>query len=183
MARPGAPRTPARRPRVLIRAPRVEDQAEFLRSARRSGRLLRPWASPPASPRAFRAYLARCRRDSFRGFLVCVRATGEIAGVVNLSEIVRGCFRSAYLGYHAFLPHAGQGYMTEGMGLVIARAFGRLRLHRLEANIQPGNTSSIRLVRRLGFRREGLSRRYLKIAGRWRDHERWALLAEERRGK
>jgi ribosomal-protein-alanine N-acetyltransferase len=69
--------------------------------------------------------------------------------------------------------------MTEGMRLVIGRAFGTLRLHRLEANIQPANAASIALVRRLGFRKEGLSRRYLKIGGRWRDHERWAILAEE----
>ena len=57
-------------------------------------------------------------------------------------------------------------------------AFGRLGLHRVEANIQPGNTPSLRLVRRAGFTREGFSRRYLKIGGRWRDHERWALLRE-----
>lgn len=167
------------RTRVTIRAPRPEDEAEFLRSVRRSRRLLRPWASPPATRRSFRAYLAQNRRNSNRAYLVCIRGTGEIAGAVNLSEIVRGCFKSAYMGYHAFLPHEGEGYMTEGMGLVIARAFGRLALHRLEANIQPKNTASIALVRRLGFRKEGLSRRYLRIASRWRDHERWAILAEE----
>jgi ribosomal-protein-alanine N-acetyltransferase len=68
--------------------------------------------------------------------------------------------------------------MQEGLRLAIARAFGRLRLHRLEANLQPGNSASRRLVRRLGFRREGYSPRYLKLGGRWRDHERWALLAD-----
>jgi ribosomal-protein-alanine N-acetyltransferase len=112
-------------------------------------------------------------------FLVCLRSTNEIAGIVSLSEIVRGNFRSAYLGYYAFTPHARSGYMTEGLGLVVTRAFRRLGLHRLEANIQPGNRASIALVRRLGFRKEGLSPRYLKIGGRWRDHERWAILAEE----
>jgi ribosomal-protein-alanine N-acetyltransferase len=56
---------------------------------------------------------------------------------------------------------------------------GSCVLHRLEANIQPGNRASLRLVRRLGFKREGYSRRYLKIRGRWCDHERWAILAEE----
>jgi len=79
-----------------------------------------------------------------------------------------------------FVPHAGRGHMSEGLRLVLRRAFGGLGLHRVEANIQPGNTASRALVRRLGFRREGFSRRYLKIAGRWRDHERWALLREDR---
>jgi ribosomal-protein-alanine N-acetyltransferase len=69
--------------------------------------------------------------------------------------------------------------MTEGMTLAINEAFGPLKLHRLEANIQPGNTASIALVKRLGFRREGLSKKYLKIGGRWQDHERWAILKEE----
>ena len=99
---------------------------------------------------------------------------------MNISEIVRGAFRSGYLGYYAFTPYAKRGLMTEGVSLVIGDAFRRLGLHRLEANIQPANKVSIRLVRRLGFRREGSSPRYLKIRGRWRDHERWAVLADER---
>jgi [ribosomal protein S5]-alanine N-acetyltransferase len=99
-------------------------------------------------------------------------------GVVNLNEIVRGAFHSAYLGYYGFNPHARQGYMAEGLGLVLRHAFRRVGLHRLEANIQPGNRASRALVRRLGFRREGFSPRYLKIGGRWRDHERWAIVRE-----
>lgn len=112
------------------------------------------------------------------GYLICRRDSGEIVGVVNISEIVRGAFRSGYLGYYAFRPFERSGLMTEGLSLVIGQAFRRLDLHRLEANIQPGNEASIRLVRRLGFRREGYSPRYLKIEGRWRDHERWAILAD-----
>ena len=103
-------------------------------------------------------------------------------GVINVNEIVRGHFRSAYLGYYAFVSLAGRGYMSEGLALALRWAFGELRLHRVEANIQPANEASRALVRRLGFRREGFSRRYLKITGRWRDHERWALLAEDWRG-
>jgi len=103
----------------------------------------------------------------------------ELAGVINISEIVRGVFRSGYLGYYAFSPHSGRGYMTQGLRAVISLAFRRLRLHRLEANIQPDNDASRRLLQRLGFRCEGFSPRYLKIAGRWRDHERWAVTVEE----
>jgi ribosomal-protein-alanine N-acetyltransferase len=72
--------------------------------------------------------------------------------------------------------------MREGLELVLRHGFETIRLHRLEANIQPENTRSIALVRSAGFRLEGLSLRYLKIGGRWRDHERWAITTEDRRG-
>ena len=110
---------------------------------------------------------------------MCREEDGAIAGVYNVGQIFYGPFRSAYLGYYGFAPFAGHGYMHEGLRLVLRHAFGPLGLHRLEANIQPENGSSIALVSGAGFRLEGLSPRYLKIAGRWRDHERWAILAEE----
>ena len=69
--------------------------------------------------------------------------------------------------------------MKDGLAQVITHAFTVMKLHRLEANVQPGNVSSKALVKTLGFRREGLSPRYLKINGRWRDHERWAILSED----
>jgi [ribosomal protein S5]-alanine N-acetyltransferase len=69
--------------------------------------------------------------------------------------------------------------MTEALPLALRHAFQTLELHRVEANIMPTNRSSLALVTRANFRREGYSPRYLKIAGRWRDHERWALLAED----
>ena len=100
-------------------------------------------------------------------------------GSINVSEIVRGNFRSAYLGYQIAAPFAGQGYMTEALQLALRFAFRELGLHRVEANVQPGNAASIALVRRAGFTQEGFSRRYIKIGGRWRDHERWALLRED----
>ncbi len=90
-----------------------------------------------------------------------------------------GAFRSAYLGYYIGAPYARQGYMSEGIRLILQYAFKQLKLHRLEANIQPENLASIALVKRSGFVKEGYSRRYLKIGGRWRDHERWAILYED----
>lgn len=123
--------------------------------------------------------MRRLGKPSHEGRFVVLRESGDLVGVINVSEIVRGPFRSAYLGYYAFVPHAGRGYMTEGLTLALRWAFRGLRLHRVEANIQPGNQPSRALVRGLGFRREGFSRRYLKVADRWRDHERWALVAED----
>lgn len=100
-------------------------------------------------------------------------------GVINVSEIVRGHFRSAFLGYYAFAALAGQGYMTEGMVAALLWVFGPLGLHRVEANIQPENRASLALVKKMGFRQEGFSPRYLEVDGDWRDHERWALVKEE----
>ena len=165
--------------RVYIRAPRAADRAEFIALTHASRRLHRGLVSPPEDDAAFDSYLERCARPNFEGLLVCRSEDGRVVGVFNLSEIVRGNFQSAYLGYYAGEPYAGRGYMTEALGLVLAHAFETLKLHRVEANIQPDNVASIALVRRAGFTREGFSRRYLKISGRWRDHERYALLAED----
>ena len=169
--------------RVYLRAPRRSDQDEFLGLVRASRELHRPWVYAPETPREFSAYIANCGSDSKFCFLVCRREDDALVGVYNVSEITRGYFESAYLGYYAFAPNAGRGLMAEGLGLVLRHSFRALKLHRLEANIQPGNERSKRLVERAGFRYEGYSRRYLKIGGRWRDHERWAITREDWAGR
>jgi [ribosomal protein S5]-alanine N-acetyltransferase len=160
---------------VILRTPVSSDEREFVELARASTDLHHPWMSVPSSREEFQAYLARYAGASEESWLVCVRSTGAIAGLVNINSIIRGRFQCGSLSYAAFAPTAGQGYLTEGLGLVLRHAFGQLRLHRLEANIQPGNEASLRLVRRLGFRREGYSPEMLFIDGAWRDHERWAI--------
>jgi [ribosomal protein S5]-alanine N-acetyltransferase len=162
----------------ILETPSKSRQQEFLAAVVRSEHLHGHWASPPRNPRAFADYLQRLKRPTHVGFWVLTNSR-ELAGVITISEIVHGSFKSGYLGYYAFVPHAGAGYMSAGLRAVISTAFHRLRLHRLEANIQPDNQRSRQLVQRLGFRHEGLSPRYLKIQGRWRDHERWAITAEE----
>jgi [ribosomal protein S5]-alanine N-acetyltransferase len=164
--------------RVVLRPPTLRDLEELTTLNRASSHLHRGLAAPPTKPEQFHAFLKRCRRADCASFLICRVGDGAIAGSIGLSQIVRGNFQSAYLGYYIGEPYAGRGYMTEALGLMLRYAFLRLKLHRLEANIQPGNVASIALVRRAGFVREGYSRRYLKICGRWRDHERWALVAE-----
>lgn len=147
---------------------------------RASRTLHRPWVHPPADRAAYIEFVHRSSSERQAGLLACTVDDGGIAGLFNLSEIVRGPFQSAYLGFYGSAVCAGKGLMTEGLGLLLDHAFRDLRLHRIEANIQPENERSIALVRRCGFRREGYSPRYLKIDGRWRDHERWAILPEDR---
>ncbi len=170
--------------RVYLEAVSRRREAEFLVRVAASQKLHKPWLSAPHTREQFRAWLSRARKPSQECFFVCSTDTDELVGVINLNEVVRGLFRSAYLGYYGFEPFSGSGYMTEGLALVLDQAFGPLGLNRLEANIQPENKRSSRLVARLGFRLEGFSPRYLKIGGRWRDHERWAVLASDwkRRG-
>ncbi len=145
---------------------------------RASRELHRPWIAPPTTPEMFEALLRRAHEDEFEPMLACRKQDGAIVGYFNISQIIRGPLQSAFLGYGAVAAHTGCGYMTEGMELVLARVFGELRLHRLEANIQPQNKGSIALVRRCGFVLEGFSENYLEVGGRWRDHERWAIRSE-----
>jgi ribosomal-protein-alanine N-acetyltransferase len=165
--------------RVMLRQPQQGDQEEFIALNRASARFHRGLVSPPTDATEFPAFLARSENPASALFLLC-RVTDEaIMGSINLSQIFRGGFQNAYVGYYMGAAFSGQGYMSEGLQLVLGFAFRQLKLHRLEANIQPGNLASIALVKRAGFVREGFSRRYLKVCGRWRDHERWALLAED----
>jgi ribosomal-protein-alanine N-acetyltransferase len=163
---------------VRLERPTMRRAAEFLQAVSRSRALHRRWVTPPDDRSKFAAYVKGLRDKRHEGFFV-VTDNGDVAGVINVSEIVRGGFQSAYLGYYAFEPLAGRGFLHRGLRSVIAHCFDELRLHRLEANIQPENARSIALVKSLGFRMEGFSPRDLKICGRWRDHERWALLAED----
>lgn len=137
------------------------------------------YTAPMRSGADYEAMLKRGRQKNRVMMIVCRLEDGAIVGQINLNEIVRGVTQQAYIGYHAFAPFHGQGYMTEGLDIALRYAFRGLKLHRIEAGIQPDNDRSIALVKRLGFRYEGTARRLLKLAGRWRDHQRWAILAEE----
>jgi [ribosomal protein S5]-alanine N-acetyltransferase len=198
--RTAAPVFPAAEGRVLIRPFAPGDAAEFTAAARASTALHRPWLFPPTTAEQYAAYAGRLTGAADRaGFLVCETGgatgtgdgttadgagpaarpvrEGRIAGFVNINNIVRGAFRCGSLGYGAFAHAAGRGLMSEGLRLVLDHAFGPMGLHRLEADIQPGNTASAALVRGAGFRLEGYSPDFLFIDGAWRDHERWALTA------
>ena len=142
-----------------------------------------PWRErhTTAAYRAMRrAGLRRARTGTSVPF--AVRVEGRLAGQVTVDNIVRGAMRSGHLGYWIDRSVAGRGLATLAVALVCDHAFGAVGLHRLQADIRPENQPSQRLVGRLGFRQEGLLRRYLDIDGDWRDHLSFALLAEESPG-
>jgi [ribosomal protein S5]-alanine N-acetyltransferase len=165
--------------RVFLRSPEDNDAREFCALSRDSVTFHRGLVAPPRDEPSFLEYLERCRRPDAASFLICVTQNKAVAGAINLSQIFRGGFQNAYLGYFMGAPFAGKGFGTEALQLMLRHAFKELKLHRVEANIQPGNVASIAMVQRAGFVREGYSKRYLKICGKWRDHERWAMIAED----
>ena len=155
----------------------LRDAADMQAAVVRSRALHHPWVAPPDTLEGVRRYLG----DPLETRLCYgVRADdGELGGVVNLNAIIRGAFDNAFLGFYALSPYEGTGLMRQGLRAVIDISFSELRLHRLEANVQPANARSAALVRHLGFRYEGHSPRYLFIDGDWRDHDRYALTVEE----
>lgn len=176
-----------RGPRVQLRRPTWGDREAFLEATRASRTLHRPWVTPPTTEVAYRRWLEQLRQGNHERLLAWHREDDAVAGYFGINEIVLGSFRCAYLGYWANADYVGRGYMSEGMDLVLRHVFRTLRLHRVEANVVPENESSKALLRRFGFRFEGISARYLKIGGEWRDHERFALTVEDwrpsRRGR
>jgi [ribosomal protein S5]-alanine N-acetyltransferase len=139
-----------------------------------------PW-SVRHTPTAYRAMRRAVARRARMGTSVpfAIRVEGRLAGQVTIDNVVRGALRSGYLGYWIDRRVAGRGLVSLAVALVCDHAFGPVGLHRVQADIRPENLPSQRLVERLGFRQEGLLRRYLDIDGAWRDHLAYALLAED----
>lgn len=115
-------------------------------------------------------------KESQLSLYVSIIGTKEIIGNVTLSNIIRGPFQSCYIGYKLDESEINKGYITEAIENVIDIAFNDLKLHRIEANIMPRNMSSIKVVEKLGFDYEGLSKEYLKINGVWEDHAHYVIL-------
>lgn len=163
-------------PTIFLRPLVATDQPDFLKAARLSRALHRPWIDVPSTPKQFNAYVEEMNTEDDQAFLVCRHDTQDMVGVVELRDIFYGDFQNSYLLYYAFVGHLQQGLMKQAVMQTIDYAFETLKLHRLEANIQPENTASLALIRACGFTREGYSPKFLKKGGQWRDHERWALI-------
>jgi [ribosomal protein S5]-alanine N-acetyltransferase len=165
--------------KVFLRSPNSGDLAEFTALNKSSRKFHRNLVNPPTDEQSFNDFLKRSEPETDCCFLICRREDGAIVGGTALSQIFRKAFQNAYLGYYLAEKFTGNGYMTEAVELILRFAFKDLKLHRVEANVQPENLASIAVLRRCGFTREGFSPKYLKIGGRWRDHERFAIIAED----
>ncbi len=165
--------------KVFLRHPKPEDFAELTTLSKASCRFHKNLVSPPFDRQSFDEYLERSESVANESFLICLIEDGAIVGTINLSQLYRKIFQNAYLGYLLFEEFIGRGSMTEAVELILGYAFKTLKLHRIEANVQPRNTASIKVLQKTNFTKEGFSTKYLKIGGRWRDHERWAIIVED----
>ncbi len=175
----GRRKTLAKGDTVFLFEPSRDCMDDFLTMTKASQSFHQPWVFPATEQRRFRGYLDRVAEGRAYGFMIGRLEDDKLLGVININDPIFGGFRSASLGYYIGSDYAKRGYMSEALALVLDYAFTTLQLHRLEANIQPHNEASLALVQRLGFRKEGFSPKFLQIDGVWRDHERWAMLAEE----
>ena len=144
----------------------------------------RPVPGAPDTAEDRRAFAAQCgARDRERqlgtGFGFGIFVEDRFAGAINLTNIQRGSFQNAYVGYWIDEALAGNGYMPESVVLICKFAFEDLNLHRLQIAIIPRNRNSRRVVEKLDLRSEGVAVRYLEINGVWEDHVRYAITAEE----
>ena len=162
-----------------MRHPDEGDYEELLEIYRASRNHFRGLMRTEYGREVFDHMLEDAERETNEYFVICRRSDDAIVGTINLSQIFRKAFQNAYLGYALGARFTGNGYMTEAVQLILKFAFEELKLHRVEANVKPANKPSIAVLQRCGFTKEGFSRRYLKIGGRWRDHERWAIIKED----
>ena len=169
--------------KIYLRYVALEDFDEMMQMFRESREFYKGLINPPLDRQSFQNYVERNETDANECFVICRKPDDKIVGAINLSQIFRKGFQNAYLGYSLGVKYTGEGYMTEAINLILRYAFNSLKLHRIEANIQPHNTASIEVVKRCGFSKEGFSPKYLKVSGKWRDHERWAIIKEDWKSK
>jgi ribosomal-protein-alanine N-acetyltransferase len=178
--------------RLVLRPPRTDDVGEVRRLLRNNRAHLAPWnpapepgVDPTAMTAVSNAILAH-RREWKTGrafaFFLSLREKPRFVGKISLTGIHRGALHGAYLGYFMDVDHQNAGLCTEGIGAVLDFAFGPAGLHRIQAAIMPSNAKSLRVITKLGFRREGYAERYLRIAGAWEDHVLFARTREEHVG-
>lgn len=179
-----------RGPRVHLRPPRRGDYRAWVELRAESRDFLMPWE--PAWPddaltrACYRRRLRRAaldwREDAGYAFHVMSRSDDRLLGGIGLNNVRRGVAQSASVGYWIGEPYARRGYMTEALLATLHFAFDQIGLHRVEAACLPSNGPSRTLLLKIGFREEGLARKYLRINGAWEDHVLFGILREEAAG-
>jgi ribosomal-protein-alanine N-acetyltransferase len=175
--------------RVYLRYPAMQDYAAWAELRALSRQHLTPWepqwGRDELTRSAFRRRLRLAQRevrdDLGYGYLIFAETPLRLVGGLNISHVRRGVAQSASLGYWIGAPYAGRGLMTDAVRAVTQFAFASLRLNRLEAACLPSNIASARVLENAGFKLEGRARQYLKIDGRWQDHNLFALLHDDPR--
>jgi ribosomal-protein-alanine N-acetyltransferase len=175
------------RGRLYLRPPAPGDWEEWAKLREASAAFLTPWEplwpvdalTRPSYQHRLRRQLSEWRAGEGYHFLIFREDDDRMLGGLSLTNVRRGVAQTAVLGYWVGEAFARQGVMSEAVKAALKFAFGELELHRVEAACLPRNEPSRRLLEKLGFRREGSAKAYLRIAGRWEDHLLFAMLAEE----
>ena len=176
--------------RLLLRPLEADDERDFVRLVETSREAWAPWTpawDPDSDPaERFRREVTRGSTGRASGTHLRLGAfdrTGELIGLFALNEVVRGVFQSCHASWQVGVTRMGDGLGTEGVAALLEVAFSEpadgLALHRVQANVMPRNAASLRVAEKVGFRREGVALRYLKIAGAWEDHVMHAVTREE----
>jgi [ribosomal protein S5]-alanine N-acetyltransferase len=168
---------------ILLRYVTHDDCGKMLELNKSSLEFYKSLVNPLLDAESFKLYVDRNLEEANECFIICRKDDNKIVGAINLSQIFRKAFQNAYLGYSLGVNFTGKGYMSETVELILQHAFENLQLHRIEANVQPHNLASIKVLQRCGFTKEGFSRKYLKIDDVWCDHERWAIILEDWRAR
>lgn len=172
--------------RIYLRTPRAADYTAWRDLRRASREFLKPfeprWTESDLSQRIYASRLKRGREEARAGtdysFFIFNRSEDQLVGGITLSNVRRRAAQFVNLGYWMGRAFAGQGYMTEAVGLIVPYCFETLGLHRIHAAFLPDNQASRRVLEKNGFREEGYAENYLQIDGRWADHVLFGLTRE-----
>jgi [ribosomal protein S5]-alanine N-acetyltransferase len=163
------------RAQAVARPLAAGDEPEFVALAAASYEFHRKWIRLPTESAAFKKYLSKFDNEHAYFFVIRDAYSESIVGFASLTGIEREPYWRGRLGYGVFEQYARMGYMSSGLEQIIDFAFKSVKLHRLEADIQPENIPSKRLVEKAGFTCEGVSRGFIHLDDEWMDHERWVL--------
>ena len=169
---------------VTVRFLHTEDAAEKLKLEVENREFFEAYAMTrypdfytlPIQKELIEIYEDQKEDDQAYSFGIFENRTGLLVGTISLVQVMRGPLQSAVLGYALDKKHNNKGYTTEAVKLVVAYAFRKLALHRIEAGVMPGNEASVRVLEKAGFHKEGIAVKNVQINGEWQDHQVLAII-------